>query len=119
MSFSTRLSLISLFSVALLALLVAWRLGWYGWQSWLLAVNFITLLLFGYDKAAAGSGRLRIPEKTLLIVSFLGGSPAALLSMQLFRHKTSKPLFLRSFWLITVSQGVLVAAWIYLAKRFS
>lgn len=118
MSFSTRLSLISVFSAALLALLVSWRLGWYAWQSWLLAVNLVALLLYAYDKASARRGSLRVPEKTLLLLGFLGGSPAAFLSMQLLRHKISKPSFLRNFWLLAAAQTLLLFAWVFLTKRF-
>ena len=54
----------------------------------LLSVNLFSCLLFGLDKLLALLHRRRIPEATLLTLSFLGGSVGAMLGMSLFRHKT-------------------------------
>ncbi|MBO4487480.1 MAG: DUF1294 domain-containing protein [Bacteroidaceae bacterium] len=55
---------------------------------YLLAINLLTFVLYGTDKVKAKHKRWRIPEAVLLWLSVLGGSPAALLAMHLFRHKT-------------------------------
>ncbi len=62
---------------------------------YLVGVNFLTFFAYGLDKWKAvhnghKSIRLsrRIPEASLLLLALLGGSPAALLAMYLFRHKT-------------------------------
>ena len=64
---------------------------------YLLSVNLLTFLAYGIDKWKArhnGTTRSkrhlsrRIPEASLLLLAALGGSPAALLAMYLFRHKT-------------------------------
>lgn len=69
---------------------------------YLLSVNLLTFLAYGLDKWKAvrnghksgGKARRndnlsrRIPEASLLLLAALGGSPAALLAMYLFRHKT-------------------------------
>ena len=55
---------------------------------YLLAINLLTFVLYGIDKVKAKHKRWRIPEAVLLWLSVLGGSPAALLAMHLFRHKT-------------------------------
>jgi len=69
---------------------------------YLLLVNLLTFLAYGLDKwKAVRNGRKsggkarrndnlsrRIPEASLLLLAALGGSPAALLAMYLFRHKT-------------------------------
>ena len=67
----------------------------------LAAVNLVAFALYGLDKWKAKRGAWRIPEATLLLVAFLGGSAGALLGMELFRHKTKHwrfkilvPLFL-------------------------
>ncbi len=52
------------------------------------AASLAALLLYGWDKAAAGRGGRRIPERTLHVVELLGGWPGALLASVLFRHKT-------------------------------
>ena len=73
-------------------------------------INLATVALYGYDKAVAGGRSLRVPEKVLHLLAFAGGSPAALLSQTLFRHKTVKPSFRRTFWLIVGLQTVLLGA---------
>ena len=74
------------------------------WIGVLAGVNLATALLYGYDKAVSGGTKLRVPENVLHLLAFLGGSPAALLSQAMFRHKTVKPSFRRTFWLIVALQ---------------
>ena len=57
---------------------------------WLIAMNVLTLFLVWFDKSQAKRRGWRIPEKTLLLGALLGGSPALLIGMRLFRHKTVK-----------------------------
>lgn len=61
-----------------------------------LAVNLLTLMVFGLDKAFAVGHKRRIPEATLLTFSILGGSVGAMLGMVAFHHKINAkahPLF--------------------------
>ena len=67
---------------------------------YLISVNVLTFLAFGIDKwKAVHNGHKnkhlsrRIPEVSLLFLALLGGSPAALLAMLLFRHKTQHKKF--------------------------
>ena len=55
---------------------------------YLLAINLLTFVLYGIDKVKAKHKRWRIPEAVLLWLAVLGGSPAALVAMHLFHHKT-------------------------------
>lgn len=55
---------------------------------YLIIMNLITCILYGVDKLKAIGGARRIPEKTLLGFTFVGGSVGALIGMQVFRHKT-------------------------------
>lgn len=59
----------------------------------LIAVNLITVLLYGADKAKARKKKWRIPEAALLTAAFLGGSFGAFLGMNLFHHKTNHAKF--------------------------
>lgn len=59
----------------------------------LAAVNLFAFVLYGIDKLKARRGAWRIPEATLLLVAFLGGSLGAFLGMELFRHKTKHAKF--------------------------
>lgn len=81
---------------------------WHALPAWLLSINAATLAAYAYDKQAAMREWRRIPEFTLHTLAFLGGSPAALLGQQVFRHKTAKPSFLVVFWLILVAQVALL-----------
>ncbi|MBI2444560.1 MAG: DUF1294 domain-containing protein [Candidatus Magasanikbacteria bacterium] len=71
---------------------------------YLTAINLITLFLYGSDKLSARAGADRVRERTLLLLALLGGSPAALLAMKLFRHKTRKASFLAILTLILLIQ---------------
>jgi uncharacterized membrane protein YsdA (DUF1294 family) len=59
----------------------------------LAAINLLTFIVYGLDKYKAKHKKWRTPEATLLILAALGGSPAALLAMYLFRHKTLQNKF--------------------------
>lgn len=55
---------------------------------YLLLINAAGFTIMYMDKNYARKNRWRIPEATLLAVSFLGGSLGSLLGMYVFRHKT-------------------------------
>ena len=71
---------------------------------WLAVANVCAFVAFGLDKRYATRGDRRIPERVLLTWALVGGSPAALLAMRLFRHKTQKRSFRFWFWEIVVLQ---------------
>ena len=52
-----------------------------------LIVSFVTLLLYGIDKARAADSKTRIPEITLLTLAAIGGALGAFLGRILFNHK--------------------------------
>ena len=60
---------------------------------YLLLINALAFLLMLMDKQNAKKHRRRIPEATLLMVAFLGGSVGAIAGMDICRHKTKKPKF--------------------------
>ncbi len=68
---------------------------------YLWAINTLTLLAFGWDKLRARRRKRRIPERRLLWLSALGGSPGALVGRWIFGHKTRKRGF--SMWLYTLT----------------
>lgn len=73
-------------------------------------LNLATFLVFGWDKLAAVDGRTRVPERLLLLLAALGGSPGALLARPAFRHKTRKQPFGAWLALIVFAQVVAAAA---------
>jgi uncharacterized membrane protein YsdA (DUF1294 family) len=80
---------------------------------YLIAVSVLSLTafgLFGWDKRRARRGGQRIPERTLHMVSVLGGWPGAMAGQRIFRHKTQKLSFRIVFWTgILLHVGVVIA----------
>lgn len=68
------------------------------WPLWaaLGVMNLITFIVYAYDKHIAQQqrGKRRVPERTLILLAFLGGCIGALLGMVLCRHKTKHTKFL-------------------------
>ena len=60
---------------------------------YLVAINLIAFFLCGADKRRAFRCVWRIPERTLLLFTALGGCFGMLLGMLLFRHKIRKRRF--------------------------
>lgn len=65
--------------------------------AYLVGVNLTVLILYWYDKTAAIRGYTRVPERILLVLALAGGSPMALVSARLLRHKTIKRSY--NYWL--------------------
>ena len=66
------------------------------WQIYLIAVavmSVISFVLYAADKAKAKRKVWRIPEKALLLSSFLLGAPGGYSAMLIFRHKTKHRYF--------------------------
>ena len=61
---------------------------------YLIIINLIAIVVTAHDKLAAIRQRRRVPEKTLMLISALGGAPAMYQTMLVIRHKTRKPLFM-------------------------
>ena len=59
---------------------------------YLSAMSLLTFILFGADKHKARAHKWRIPEKTLLGLSLLGGFAGGFLGMEFFRHKTKNTI---------------------------
>jgi uncharacterized membrane protein YsdA (DUF1294 family) len=78
--------------------------------AWIAAISAFTLLVFKYDKLrapSARSGAERIPERVLLLLTLIGGTPGALLGMYLPpRHKTSKGTFKMKLLVVLAVQAV-------------
>ncbi|MBZ4043588.1 DUF1294 domain-containing protein [Flavobacterium hibisci] len=75
-----------------------------------LFINVLVFIFAGYDKFQARKNNRRIPENTLFLMAFIGGSPSLLTAMLLFRHKTSKISFIVKFAVILIIQTVFIIA---------
>ena len=74
-----------------------------------LAIYFIGISLYAvgltlHDKRAARKNLWRIKERTLLLVSALGGSVAMLATMSIIRHKTKHAKFMIGIPVIIILQ---------------
>jgi len=76
--------------------------------SYLISINLVTFLYYGFDKMIAGSESVRIPELVLHSLALAGGSPAGLLAQKLFHHKTIKTSFQITYWAIVILQIILI-----------
>jgi len=63
----------------------------------LITLNLFVFIVFGWDKRLSVKHKRRIPESTLLGITFIGGTVGAVLGMLIFRHKISKISFLLKF----------------------
>lgn len=78
------------------------------WLAPLVMINLVSSLVTASDKRRAREYRRRVPERTLLLLAALGGSPAMLTTMLLIRHKTRHPKFMLGIPAIMVLQAALV-----------
>lgn len=94
-----------------------WWLGLPGLYAYLLGINIVTVLLYGYDKRQAIVGGGRVPELILHLAALVGGSPGALLAQAVFRHKTRKVKFKMTFIGILFLQVLVVfGCWYFLLR---
>ena len=81
-------------------------------EKWILiylaAISLISIIVCCYDKyAAKHNPRHRTRERTLLLLSALGGSVAMYVTMQIIRHKTKHVKFMLGIPVIMVLQAAL------------
>ncbi len=80
--------------------------------QYLLVLNVATFAVSIWDKYCAVHRLRRVPERTLLAMSFMGGTAGAKLARMISGHKRLKTGFTVSLNLITFFQlGVAAAAW--------
>ena len=75
---------------------------------YMVLMNLVGIVVMGIDKERAKRHAWRIPEKTLFLVSLLGGSVGTWAGMYLFRHKTKHWYFVVGMPLILFVQLALV-----------
>ena len=80
---------------------------------YVIVMNIVGFLMMGIDKLKARKHRRRISERTLFVISIIGGSVGSLAGMYLFRHKTRHTKFVVGIPVILAIQiivGVLIAS---------
>ena len=83
--------------------------------AYLAIISIVSIIVCIYDKKISKKNRveLRIPEKTLLILSALGGSIAMFATMLIVRHKTKHVKFMLGIPLIMIVQAAAIFALAY------
>ena len=78
--------------------------------AYIAVISLISVIVCIYDKKISKKIRvaLRSPEKTLMLLSALGGSVAMFITMQIIRHKTKHVKFMLGIPLIIIVQAVIV-----------
>ncbi len=71
-------------------------------------INLIGFFIMWLDKRKAKKGAWRIPEKTLFIITALGGGIGTITGMYTFHHKTKKIQFVIGFPLITILEVITI-----------
>ncbi|MET3290682.1 DUF1294 domain-containing protein [Brevibacillus fluminis] len=106
-----------------LVLVICWAILLFGlftaqpsyiWSGFLL-LNLYAFWLTGTDKRSAKAGSFRIPERSLMTVSALGGALGMLIGMKTYRHKTQHAKFQYGVPAFLIVQFVVaIAAYRYL-----
>ena len=76
-------------------------------------INILGFLIMFIDKQKAKKGKWRIPEKTIFIVTALGGGIGTIAGMYTFRHKTQKVAFVVGLPLITIVEIIAIIYFVY------
>ena len=73
-------------------------------------MSLVSVIVCIYDKKISKKNKveLRVPEKTLLMLSALGGGAAMYLAMLLIRHKTKHVKFMLGIPLLIAAHAVIV-----------
>ncbi|WP_294622872.1 DUF1294 domain-containing protein [uncultured Roseovarius sp.] len=79
---------------------------------WAVAINLAALLFMAWDKRAARKRRRRVPEKRLLWIAALGGTPGIFAAIHGLSHKTRKQPFRRYLFLILAAQIIAAGLWL-------
>lgn len=99
----------------LVILAVAAEIDWVSKELfiWFMIINALAGLSYWNDKMQSrmGTGR-RIPESTLHLFGVLGGWPAALMMINLLRHKSRKAGYVANVWLTGVMNLAISVIWL-------
>ena len=86
-------ALIGILLVLIVGMLLVWLTKWNPLWIWLVSINLVTFLAYGYDKSQAQRGALRVPEIVLHGLALFGGFLGGWIGRPVFHHKTQKPVF--------------------------
>lgn len=85
---------------------------------YLAVISLAAVVVCVYDKLISKKGRveLRVPERTLLTLSVIGGSLAMYITMQIVHHKTKHAKFMIGLPIMIIIQATLAVCYFYFLK---
>lgn len=81
--------------------------------AWLIAVSLMAVAVTVWDKSRARRQAWRVPERTLWLISTLGGAVATYVTMRVIRHKTLHRRFMWGLPVLIVAQAAILFALCY------
>lgn len=85
---------------------------------YLFIVNILGFAMMGIDKKKAKKRAFRIPEASLFIIAFIGGSIGSIAGMYFFKHKTRHWYFVYGMPAILILQVILAIALYFMPFQF-
>ena len=76
--------------------------------AYLICISLCAVVVTIVDKLSAIAQKRRVPERTLMTLSLIGGSVAMIITMLIIRHKTRKLKFMIGIPAIILLQLVLI-----------
>ena len=89
-------------------------MNWKAFFIYLTIVNLLGFFMMGIDKRKAQKDKWRIPERSLFVITLLGGGIGTNLGMHIFHHKTQKWYFKFGFPSILILEIVLAIYLIFI-----
>lgn len=86
---------------------------------YLAIINLTGFMMMGIDKRKARKRAWRIPESTLFVIAFAGGSLGTTVGMHVFHHKTRHWYFLYGMPAILFLQIAIIVILIYSPIQFA
>jgi len=109
------ISFISLFYVSIIMLILTEKLHPF-LLFYYLILGFLTYFMYKKDKKASYRSTWRVSEKTLHMLSLLGGWTGAYLAQQTLRHKTQKRSFKVMFMLTITLNLIFLLVFIFILE---
>ncbi len=80
--------------------------------AYLIFINVLAIAVTTSDKYVAAHKKRaeRVPESTLLVIAFIGGSISMYITMIIIRHKTQKPKFMVTLPIIIMLETLIIFA---------
>jgi uncharacterized membrane protein YsdA (DUF1294 family) len=89
--------------------------GWHPYLIWLVAINAVTPVLYGFDRWMGRQDRVETPETIMHLLSAAGGFVGSWLGRALFRYEVDmeeRPWAHTVLMMSVIGHGVLVYQWL-------